>query len=119
MRTIEYYDWVLDIEDFEDCHRMANQTEFAGGFAVNPCQRPDFDNTPNEIRETAELDDWWDRPYILAEASDKFTVRCLDGGAHDRSTWIDESTTLEGAVHAAKQRVQQLPITDRPDLNNY
>lgn len=33
-----------------------------------------------------------------------YTVRCLDGGAHDRSTWCGEFASLKAAVQAAKQR---------------
>lgn len=35
----------------------------------------------------------------------KYTVRCLDGGVHDRSTWIGEYASLEQAVEAAKSRM--------------
>ncbi|TRO11773.1 hypothetical protein EQ826_23880 [Ectopseudomonas mendocina] len=34
-------------------------------------------------------------------AGEQYTVRCLDGGAWDRSTWWGNSPTLEGALDLA------------------
>jgi hypothetical protein len=156
MRVIEYYGETLEISDFEDCHRYANQSNWTDGIAVNPTLRPDFDDTPNELREDDEINDWWGKPYIVtthidelplmsqtwdekvalfrqhnwalnetreqfeatqAEARARFladrpeginyTVRCLDGGAHDRSTWCGEFATLAEAVAGAKARANQ------------
>lgn len=35
-------------------------------------------------------------------AGERYTVRCLDGGAWDRSTWWGHSPTLEGALDLAE-----------------
>lgn len=139
MRTIDYYGDTLEISDYQEQHHFDNQAEWADGFAVNPKLRPDFDNTPNELREEQEVADWWGKPYILTTDVDQvpkhiqtweekvkmyqannwplnltqaefetqqlasreqflaqfptgvsYTVRCLDGGAHDRSTWCGD-----------------------------
>jgi hypothetical protein len=153
MRVIEYYGQTFEISDYEDCHRYANQTELFEGIPLNPNLRRDFDDTPNDLREDDEVQDWWGKPYIVtthidelpmmsqtwdekvaffskhnwalnltreqfeadqAEARARFladrpeginyTVRCLDGGAHDRSTWCGEFATMAEAVEAAKAR---------------
>lgn len=72
---------------------------------INPTLPPDFDNTPNDRRPESHRE-WWFRPYIVTykcplrtqtvggEALWKhdwpegvrYDVRCLDGGAWDRST---------------------------------
>ncbi len=44
----------------------------------------------------------------------QFTVRCLDGGAQDRSSWIGQFSTLNAAIKAAKDRIKKLPIMNRP-----
>ncbi|MCP2223570.1 hypothetical protein M2226_009267 [Bradyrhizobium elkanii] len=45
-----------------------------------------FDATPNEARSKTQLDQWWDRPYGLTRPDGRIEVRCLNGGAWDRST---------------------------------
>ena len=156
MRTIEYYGQTLEIEDYQDEHRYDNQTDWFSGIPINPNLRPGFDDTPNDLREDAEMNDWWGKPYVVTTSIDElpmmsqtwdekvalfkqhnwplnltreqfeadqleararffadrpegmnYTVRCLDGGAHDRSTWCGEFATLAEAVQAAKARAGQ------------
>lgn len=101
-------------------HYYSNQVNWATDrIPINPCQRDDFDSTPHENRDPLELEHWWDMPYIqTCEWSDigssnaehreewlkywpsgiRYTVRCLDGGAWDRSTNRGSFASLEQAV---------------------
>ena len=113
---------------------------------VNPILRPDFDNTPNEDRTQKELNEYWNKPYIIIdtlhqepfiehvtrmnelgyyeleteeafnlrqkESRDifyscfpdgfKYQVRCLDGGAWDRSTMKGNFNTFNEALEFAR-----------------
>jgi len=102
-------------------HYYSNQVNWATDLIpINPCQRDDFDSTPHEHRDPLELDHWWNMPYVqTCEWSDigsddehreqwfahwpsgiRYTVRCLDGGAWDRSTNRGSFSSLEQAVAA-------------------
>lgn len=102
-------------------HYYSNQVNWATDIIpINPCQRDDFDSTPHEHRDPLELDHWWNMPYVqTCEWSDigsddehreqwfahwpsgiRYTVRCLDGGAWDRSTNCGSFSSLEQAVAA-------------------
>ena len=123
------------------------------GILVNPELPENFDFTPNEERDRAELYEWCDKPYIIVEEFDqesweehyyrlksndcgdpwsdekigtkedyfkeleqrrkswfktwytgfRYDVRCLDGGAWDRSTCHGMFATFEEALSVAKQ----------------
>lgn len=103
-------------------HYYSNQINWVTDIIpINPCQRDDFDSTPHEHRDPLELDHWWNVPYVQTrEWSDigsddderrkqwfahwpsgiRYTVRCLDGGAWDRSTNRGSFSSLEQAVAA-------------------
>lgn len=97
------------------------------GVLVNPSLPALFDQTPNGERPASHLK-WWHRPFIVACADPvspyarcseaekeimrrrwfeawpsgtRYDVRCLDGGAWDRSTWWGSFPTLEAAVACA------------------
>lgn len=72
---------------------------------VDPTLPPSFDDTPNENRSKRHLDEWWDRPFALSKPGGGFTVRCLDGGAWDRSTWYGEAKDLDDAVRLAQAKL--------------
>lgn len=72
---------------------------------VDPALPPDFDNTPNEERSTADLDTWWDRPFAQTRSDGTLDVRCLDGGAWDRATFYGTADTLEAARLLAKTKL--------------
>jgi hypothetical protein len=98
------------------------------GVLVNPKLPPRFDSTPNEERPETQRRKWWDRPFIVSysdmsagatcseeqkekmraawleawPSGTRWDVRCLDGGAWDRSTCWGSFATLEGAVQCAK-----------------
>lgn len=62
--TIDYCDEPMEIDDYEPRHRPENQT-LVRGVPVNPTLRETFDCTPHEQRDLLELEDWWDRPYVV------------------------------------------------------
>ena len=93
---------------------------------VNPRLPPKFDDTPNDARPRSH-DFWWDRPFIRSWSIDdfprphlidfpetlaevrtawlhawpsglRFDVRCLDGGAWDRSSVWGIFGTLDEAI---------------------
>lgn len=130
MREIEYIGETIQIDDYKDEHRPHNQAEHFHDIPVNPKLRDYFDATPNELREDLEVSDWWDRPFIEAytwermkphnatpeeieqrhrawleswPSGTRYDVRCLDGGAWDRSTWWGSAGSLEEAAAIANQ----------------
>jgi len=48
-------------------HFFDNQKVIIDGIPINPCQRYSFNMTDHEERGEAELNDWWDKPYILID----------------------------------------------------
>jgi len=76
------------------------------GVPVNPVLPPRFDDTANEIRPDRHLA-WWGVPFVVThtdKGTRRFVVRCLDGGAWDRSTWWGEFPTVQAAVALAKKK---------------
>lgn len=72
---------------------------------VDPKLPEDFDNTPNEDRPQAEIDKWWDRPFAHTLDDGRLLVRCLDGGAWDRSTNYGVAANLEEAKELAQRKL--------------
>lgn len=88
----------IDGHDFEaeDMHE---------GVLIDPVLPEGFDHTPNEERP-ASHEKFWYQPFIdTSPFHDKgfVFVRCLDGGAWDRSTMLGHFPTIEDAVGAIKQ----------------
>lgn len=71
---------------------------------LNPVLPKNFDETPNEKRSKAQLDAWWDHPYGISQPDGKIVVRCLNGGAWDRSTVMGTAETYEQACELAEQK---------------
>lgn len=90
---------------------------------LNPKLPARFDSTPNDERP-ASHQRWWNRPYIVTftweqmcganataeqrarwfdswPSGTRYDVRCLDGGAWDRSTWWGSFATLKAAQACA------------------
>lgn len=65
---------------------------------IDPELPDGFYTTPNDERSTAELDEWWDHPYLTTQKDGSFVVRCLDGGAWDRPTVVGFGVTAEEAT---------------------
>lgn len=70
---------------------------------VDPKLPKDFDSTPNENRSKDELDRWWDHPYCVT-VDKGFDVRCLNGGAWDRSSWLGRASTYRDACELAEKK---------------
>jgi len=117
-RTIETENDTYEINDYIPEHYPENQNElFMDVIPVNPLLRNGFDNTPNEFRDPLELKHWWGRPYICSDETDDklfWVVRCLNGGAWDRSSGIayrieSKDEALEIAKTALKKPVYKTP----------
>ncbi|EGC7113082.1 DNA-binding protein [Salmonella enterica subsp. enterica serovar Panama] len=70
---------------------------------LNPVLPKNFDDTPNEKRSKSQLDAWWDHPYGITRPDGKITVRCLNGGAWDRSTVLGVADSYEEACELAER----------------
>lgn len=66
-------------------------------FPIDPVLPDNFDCTPNENRSKEELNAWWDRPFAITNENGTYSVRCLHGGAWDRSSWLSDAATIEEA----------------------
>ncbi len=77
------------------------------GVIIDPTLRASFDQTDQEDRPQQEIDDWWNLPYIVTDGEEQYTVRCLDGGAWDRSTWRGTFEKLPDAIAHAKALIAQ------------
>lgn len=106
-------DLLITLQQLEDAGVAArtscSEDSFSIDFAdielpVDPQLPPDFDHTPNEDRSPEEIDIWWDRPYAIRHP-DGYAVRCLDGGAWDRSTSYGFATDLPAAKRLAAGRL--------------
>lgn len=73
---------------------------------VDPVLPDDFDNRPNELRSKAELDAWWDKPYAVTLSDGRVAVRCLHGGAWDRSSMLGIASSIEEAEEIATQQLE-------------
>lgn len=71
---------------------------------LDPKLRKGFDDTPNEQRTKAELDAWWDHPYGITLPDGQIMVRCLNGGAWDRSTQLGVASDYEQACILAEKK---------------
>ncbi|OOW68674.1 DNA-binding protein [Xanthomonas axonopodis pv. melhusii] len=80
-----------------------------------------FDSTPNEQRSKAQLDAWWDHPFGVTMADGRIDVRCLNGGAWDRSTHLgvaddyNAACILAEAKQAAWLRFRERPVGSPQD----
>ena len=99
--------------DLQQACATPNKGEFT--LLVDPKLPPLFDSTPNEQRSKRHLDIWWDKPFAISNPGGGFTVRCLDGGAWDRSTWYGAAKTLEEAGQLALAKLESWRgFRDRP-----
>lgn len=103
----EYDDY--EYWDYHQPHCHYNESQKVEGIHINPNLPEAFNNYPNEERPAQELQDWWEVPYITVhpvvidnELKIFFEVRCLDGGAWDRSTSKGDFEDLDSAIELAK-----------------
>jgi hypothetical protein len=76
-----------------------------------------FDDTPNEDRTKEELDAWWDHPFGVTQSDGSIEVRCLDGGAWDRSTSYGIAKDYDKACALAAEKLAAwLKHRERPTL---
>jgi hypothetical protein len=74
-----------------------------------------FDNTPNEARSKEQLDAWWDHPYGVTRPDGHIEVRCLNGGAWDRSTSFGLAENYDAACALAEaKQADWLKFRERP-----
>jgi len=71
---------------------------------LDPKLRRGFDDTPNDQRTKDELDAWWDHPYGVTLPDGQIMVRCLNGGAWDRSTQLGVAANYEDACKLAEEK---------------
>ena len=71
---------------------------------LDPKLPKSFDSTPNADRSKAQLDQWWDRPYGITRADGRIEVRCLNGGAWDRSTHFGTADDYDAACALAETK---------------
>lgn len=83
---------------------MTEQTDIP----IDPELPEDFDDTPND--ERPELHQaWWFVPYLITGPRG-YTLRCLDGGAWDRSTSHGQFPDLPAALRAARKLDQECQL---------
>lgn len=70
---------------------------------IDPALPSNFDDTPNERRSEAELKTWWNRPFAVTYPDGSLVVRCLDGGAWDRTTYYGVADSHEHARTIARE----------------
>lgn len=63
-----------------------------------------FDSTANDARSKAQLDEWWDHPYAITASDGRIEVRCLNGGAWDRSTRLGIADDYDAACALAEAK---------------
>jgi len=137
-----YYERERKNDPYSERHYYSNQT-LIEGIPIEPVMRYYFDMTPNDERPRAEINDWWDKPYITVQGfirdtykeylermkdfetereeefnerkqkelkewfeifkdGYRYDVRCLNGGAWDRSLNLGNFDNLEDALALAK-----------------
>ncbi|WP_241295898.1 hypothetical protein [Burkholderia stabilis] len=76
-----------------------------------------FDDTPNEDRTKEELDAWWDHPFGVTRSDGSIEVRCLHGGAWDRSSFLGVADDYDKACALAAEKLAEwLKYRERPTL---
>ncbi len=79
------------------------------GIPIDPMLPIKFDDTPHDARNALSMA-WWGVPFVSTDHDAdprhwpkgvRYDVRCLDGGAWDRSTAWGSFPTLEAAVDLA------------------
>ncbi|WP_208645442.1 hypothetical protein [Paraburkholderia aromaticivorans] len=74
-----------------------------------------FDDTPNEDRTKEELDAWWDHPFGVTRSDGSIEVRCLHGGAWDRSSSLGIAEDYDKACALAAEKLAEwLNYPERP-----
>lgn len=96
---------------FKFHHKYTNQV-FIEDIAYNPKFPSNFWSNPNEDRNYEELQDWWDKAFIISNGNSTFIVYRLDGGAWDRPTRKGTFNKFEEALELA-QTLNNIEITSK------
>lgn len=96
---------------FKPYHKFTNQV-LIEGVAYNPKLPNNFWSNPNDDRDYEELQDWWDKAFIVSNGNGAFIVYKLDGGAWDRPTRQDTFDKLEDAIELA-QSLNNIEISNK------
>ncbi|MCK1724969.1 hypothetical protein [Bradyrhizobium sp. 142] len=84
---------------------------------LDPSLPKAFNATPNEARSRAQLDEWWDHPYGITLSDGRIEVRCLNGGAWDRSTHLGVADNYDAACALAEaKQAEWLKFRERPTV---
>ena len=119
MKTFDLRGVIVEAEDLVD------------GILVNPVLPESFDATDNKERPF-EHAVWWGVPFVRTHRMEtptqeflrefpegtEFELRCLDGGAWDRSTWWGRFPSMTAAAAFARSKPAYIldPITVFPPL---
>ena len=57
--------------NFKKKHYFKNQKNIIDGIAIDPILPEEFWSTAHEDREKVELDEWWERPFIVTQGYDE------------------------------------------------
>lgn len=100
-------------------HYPENQTElYLGVIPVNPSLPTDFDCIEHEERSSLEIQHWWGRPFIVSDTysgETTWTVRCLNGGAWDRSSGIAFGLESKAAALCKAEQALARPVFKSAD----
>ncbi|OQX07935.1 MAG: hypothetical protein BWK73_26835 [Thiothrix lacustris] len=110
-RYESYYPLHQVVEQYDRRKHAPVQQHRIEGVPIDPCLPYHFDTIPNELREPYEITDWWGRAFVISHrhrltGEALYSVRKLNGGAWDRSTFISTSSSLDFAVRVAIQNTQ-------------
>lgn len=78
---------------------------------LDPKLPANFDDTPNDKRSKSQLDAWWDHPYGITQPDGKIMVRCLNGGAWDRSSVLGVADNYDEACALAEEKQAAWVVT--------
>ncbi|EQB8044673.1 hypothetical protein ACV1CZ_20010 [Aeromonas caviae] len=87
------------------------------GIPVNPAVPPARD-IPNEERSVEELMFWWRQPFLEWHKNGHWEIRCLDGGAWDRPSFLGDHQELASALALAKLPTRAYAIIERQAVEN-
>lgn len=93
---------------YKQSNKFTNQA-FIEDIAFNPKLPNNFWSNPNKDRDLEELQDWWDKAFIVSN-SGTFIVNRLDGGAWDRPTTQGTFNKFEDALELA-QSLNNIELT--------
>lgn len=74
---------------------------------IDPKLPKRFNDKANGCRSAQELNKWWDKPFAVLLADGQYEVRCLDGGAWDRSTVYGVASDLAAAEALAADKLNK------------